>query len=71
MLTKVTDEVALNAELNEHLGYVRHEQSNHNNSCNGYPSKAIETEDREIDLDTQNNQPNPAQLNNFYLSRSH
>ena len=51
MLTKVTVEVALNAELDEHLGYARHEQSNHNNSRNGYSSKTIRTEDGEVDLD--------------------
>ena len=51
MLTKVTVEAALNAELDEHLGYARHEQSNHNNSRNGYSSKTIRTEDGEVDLD--------------------
>lgn len=51
MLTKVTVEAALNAELDEHLGYARHEQSNHSNSRNGYSSKTIRTEDGEVDLD--------------------
>ena len=51
MLTKVTVEAALNAELDEHLGYARHEQSNHKNSRNGYSSKTIRTEDGEVDLD--------------------
>lgn len=45
MLTKITVEAALNAELDDHLGYVRHEQSNHNNSRNGYSLKTIRTED--------------------------
>ncbi|REL26227.1 IS256 family transposase [Thalassotalea euphylliae] len=52
MLTKVTVEAALNAELDEHLGYVRHEQSINDNSRNGYSPKTIRTEDGEIDLDT-------------------
>ncbi len=52
MLTKVTVEAALNAELDEHLGYARHEQSHHKNSRNGYSSKTIRTEDGEVDLDS-------------------
>jgi transposase-like protein len=51
MLTKVTVEAALNAELDEHLGYARHEQSNQNNSRNGFSSKTIRTEDGAVDLD--------------------
>jgi transposase-like protein len=51
MLTKVTVEAALNAELDEHLGYSRHEQSNKDNYRNGYSSKTIRTEDGEVDLD--------------------
>ena len=38
ILTKITVEAALNAELEEHLGYALHEQSNTNNSRNGYSS---------------------------------
>ena len=51
MLTKITVEAALNAELDEHLGYARHEQSQQNNYRNGYSSKIIRTEDGEVDLD--------------------
>lgn len=51
MLTKVTVEAALNAELDEHLGYARHEQSHKDNYRNGYSSKTIRTEDGEVDLD--------------------
>ena len=51
MLTKVTVEAALNAELDEHLGYSRHEQSTKDNYRNGYSSKAIRTKDGEVDLD--------------------
>ena len=52
MLTKVTVEAALNAELDEHLGYARHEQSRYDNSRNGYSGKTIRTEDGEVDIDT-------------------
>ncbi|MBA6348807.1 IS256 family transposase [Colwellia sp. BRX8-9] len=51
MLTKITVEAALNAELDEHLGYARHEQSQQNNYRNGYSSKTIRTEDGQVDLD--------------------
>lgn len=51
MLTKITVEAALNAELDEHLGYSRHEQSQQNNYRNGYSSKTIRTEDGEVDLE--------------------
>ena len=50
MLTKVTVEAALNAELDEHLGYCRHEQSTKDNYRNGYSPKTIRTEDGEVDL---------------------
>ena len=52
MLTKVTVEAALNAELDEHLGYSRHEQSAQSNSRNGYSSKTIRTEDGEVGIET-------------------
>ena len=51
ILTKITVEAALNAELDEHLGYSRHEQSSKDNYRNGYSSKTIRTEDGEVDLD--------------------
>ena len=52
MLTKITVEAALNAELDEHLGFARHEQSAENNSRNGYSSKTLQTEDGQFELDT-------------------
>ncbi|WP_281561752.1 IS256 family transposase [Thalassomonas sp. RHCl1] len=52
MLTKVTVEAALNAELEEHLGYARHEQSHSDNSRNGYSSKTVRTEDGHVELET-------------------
>ena len=44
MLTKVTVETALNAELDDHLGYDRHQSSDAVNSRNGYTSKQLKTE---------------------------
>lgn len=52
ILTKVTVESALNAELDEHLGYERHQASNNANSRNGYASKTVKTEDGQFELDT-------------------
>jgi putative transposase len=52
MLTKVTVEQALNAELYDHLGYERHEASNNSNSRNGSTSKTLRTEDGQFKLDT-------------------
>jgi putative transposase len=52
MLTKVTVEQALNAELDDHLGYDRHETSNNSNSRNGSTSKTLRTEDGQFKLDT-------------------
>ena len=52
MLTKITVEAALNAELDEHLGYDKHRQSLTNNYRNGYTSKTLRTEEGQFDLDT-------------------
>jgi len=52
MLTKVTIETALNAELDEHLGYERHETSDSSNSRNGYSKKMLRTEDGQFELNT-------------------
>lgn len=52
ILTKVTVESTLNAELDEHLGYERHQASNNGNSRNGYASKTVKTEDGQFELDT-------------------
>lgn len=52
MLTKITVEAALNAELDDHLGFARHEQSEEDNSRNGYSSKTLQTEDGQFELDT-------------------
>jgi putative transposase len=52
MLTKVTVEAALNAELDDHLGYDKHEQSSSDNSRNGVTRKTLRTEDGQFELDT-------------------
>lgn len=52
MLTKVTVEAALNADLDDHLGYTKHEQSPSDNSRNGVTRKTLRTEDGQFELDT-------------------
>ena len=52
MLTKITLEAALNAELDDHLGFAKHEQSEADNNRNGYTSKTLQTEDGQFELDT-------------------
>ena len=51
MLTKITVETALGAELNDHLGYDKHQSSSTNNSRNGYSSKTLITEDGSFEVD--------------------
>lgn len=51
MLTKVTVETALNAELDDLLGYEKHSPTNDSNSRNGYSSKRLITDDGEIQLE--------------------
>ena len=45
MLIKVTIETALNAELDEHLGYEKHASKTRTNTRNGYSSKSVITDD--------------------------
>ena len=52
MLTKVTVEAALNAELDDHLGYGKHQPSGGDNSRNGSTRKTLRTEDGQFELDT-------------------
>ena len=52
MLTKVTIEHALNAELDDHLGYEKHVASSNSNKRNGTTSKTLRTEDGQFQLDT-------------------
>jgi putative transposase len=50
MLTKVSVEAALNAELDEHLGYDRHEVSDSKNNRNGFSKKQLKTDSGEFEL---------------------
>jgi len=52
MLTKITVEAALNAELDDHLGYERHEKAGHANNRNGFSSKTVQTEEGQFELNT-------------------
>ena len=52
MLKKITVEAALNAEMDEHLGYEKYAKSVVKNNRNGITTKRIKTEDGEFDLDT-------------------
>ncbi len=58
LLTKMTLETALNAELDEHLGYDKHEKSNTKNSRNGYSTKTLQTEDGQFELKTPRDRHN-------------
>lgn len=52
MLKKITVEAALNAEMDEHLGYEKNQQSSSVNSRNGKSHKRVKTEDGEFELNT-------------------
>lgn len=52
MLTKITVEAALNAELDDHLGFDKHAQSDTSNNRNGHTSKTLQTEDGQFELET-------------------
>jgi len=45
-------ETALNTELDEHLGYNKHQPSDADNSRNGYSSKLLKTEDGQFEINT-------------------
>lgn len=52
MLTKITVETALNTELDDHLGYSKHESFDTSNSRNGHTSKTLQTDDGQFKIDT-------------------
>ncbi|CNC14687.1 transposase for the IS285 insertion element [Yersinia ruckeri] len=52
MLTKLTVETALNVELTDHLGHEKNAPKTGSNTCNGYSSKTLFTDDGEIELNT-------------------
>nr|WP_330178514.1 IS256 family transposase [Candidatus Vondammii sp. HM_W22] len=51
MLAKITVEAALNVELDDHLDFAKHEQSEASNSRNGTTSKTLQTEDGQFEQD--------------------
>lgn len=53
-LMKLTIEKALNAEMENHLGYEKHSRKGHNkkNSRNGYNSKKVKTDSGELEIET-------------------
>ena len=48
---KVMLEAALAAELDDHLGYEKHQSSNHSNSRNGHSNKRLSTDDGTLDIE--------------------
>ena len=55
MLTKLTVETALNAELTDHLGHEKNAPKKGSNTRNGYSSKTLLCDDGEIELNTPRN----------------
>lgn len=51
MLKKITIEAALSGELEDHLGYERHQVSDNANSRNGHSSKTLYTDEGPVDID--------------------
>lgn len=52
LLTKLTVETALNAELTEHLGHEKNARKHGSNARNGYSSKTVLSDDGEIEITT-------------------
>ncbi|BCU88866.1 IS256 family transposase [Yersinia pseudotuberculosis] len=58
MLTKLTVETALNAELTEHLGHEKNTPKSGSNTRNDYSSKTLLCDDGEIELNTPRDREN-------------
>ncbi len=58
MLTKLTVETALNAELTDHLGHEKNAPKSGSNTRNGYSSKTLLCDDGEIALNTPRDREN-------------
>ncbi|WP_145476297.1 IS256 family transposase [Yersinia similis] len=58
MLTKLTVETALNAELTGHLGHEKNAPKSGSNTRNGYSSKTLLCDDGEIELNTPRDREN-------------
>ncbi len=52
LLTKLTIETALNAELTAHLGHEKNARKNGSNARNGYSAKTVLSDDGEIEITT-------------------
>jgi putative transposase len=52
MLTKISVETALNAKLEDNLGFGKGEQSEAGNDRNGYTCKTLQIEEGKFELDT-------------------
>lgn len=52
ILTKITVEAALNAELDDHLGYEKHSKVSASNQRNGFSRKTLKTEEGQFELHT-------------------
>jgi putative transposase len=50
-LKKVTVEAALGADLDDHLGYEKHQASVGSNSCNRHTNQTVYTDDGSIPTD--------------------
>ncbi|MCT2388394.1 IS256 family transposase [Erwinia pyrifoliae] len=61
MLTKLTVETALNAELTEHPGHEKNAPKAGSNTRNGYSSKTVLCDDGEIELSTPRDRENTFQ----------
>ncbi len=59
MLTKLTVETALNAELTDHLGYEKNAPKTGTNTRNSYSSKTLLCDHGEIELNTPRDRENP------------
>ena len=51
MLKKITVEAVLDPELDDHLGYEKHQPSNTSNSRNGHSRKTPYTDDGAFEID--------------------
>ena len=61
VLTKLTVETALNAELTDHLGHEKDAPKRVSNTRNGYSSKTVLCDDGEIELNTPRDRENTLQ----------
>ncbi|EOS96734.1 transposase [Erwinia tracheiphila PSU-1] len=62
MLTKLTVETALNAELTDHLGHEKNAPKKNSDTRNGYASKTLLCDDGEIELNTPRDRENTFNL---------